>query len=119
MNKLFGYVFSFAMVGILGFFFAVFISQIGDEYILTPLHSVANDSFSTLGISEQIQTHEDDVLADYRSLILPYDLFFLFSWIAVFGMSLISAYKSREDSYMSFFGAITIGLMTFCLCLRS
>jgi len=113
MNKLFSYILGFGLMGIMGFFFSVFIFQIGDEYILTNIQTVANDSYSNLGISSQIQTHIDDSLADYRALILPYDLFFLFSWIAVFGMSLITAYKSREDSYMSFFGSITVGLMVF------
>jgi len=113
MNKLFSYVLSFSLIGILGFFFAVFIFQIGDEYILTELNDVANDSYSGLGISSQMQTHIDDSLTNYRNLILPYDLFFLFSWISVFGLSLITAYKSRETGYMSFFGAITISLMVF------
>lgn len=113
MNKLFSYVLGFSLIGILGFFFAVFIFQIGDEYILTNINNVANDSYINLGVSTDMQTHIGDSLTAYRDLIIPYDLFFLFSWVAVFGMSLITAYKSREDSYMSFFGSITIGLIVF------
>ena len=113
MNKLFTYVLSFGLLGILGVFFAIFTFQIGDEYILTPINDIANDSYAQLGISEQIQTHIDDSLTNYRSLNLPYDLFFLFSWLGIFGLSLITAYKSREEGYMSFFGSITLGLMIF------
>lgn len=113
MNKLFGYIFFFSITSIIGMFFSIFIFQIGDQYVLTELNAVANDSYNNLGISEQMQTHIGDSLQNYRDMNLPYDLFFLLSFITIFGLSIFTAYSSREQSYASFLGSITLGLMMF------
>ena len=113
MNKLFGYIFFFSIISVLGMFMSVFIFQVGDELILTEIYNTANSTYDSLGISSEMQTHIGGALEDYRDLNIPYDLFFLGSFISIFGLSLFSAYGSREESYASFFGAITIGMMVF------
>ena len=115
MNKLLGYIFYFSLASVIVFFLGIFIFQVGDELILTPIHNVTNSSGAVLGISSAIQTSMDADLTSYRNLNIPYDLFFLFSFISMFAFTIISSYKSREQSYISFFGMITLGLMGFLL----
>lgn len=113
MNKLYSYVMLFAIVSVMAFFMAIFVYQVGDQYILTEIESVANSSYDQLGISNEMQNSISGNLDEYRNLNIPYDLFFLASWISVLGLSIITAYNSREQSYYSFFGGLTLGLMLF------
>jgi len=113
MNKLFSVIFLFTMITIFGFFISVFIFQVGDELILTKINNVTQEVGANIGISSQMSTHIDDSLTSYRNLIIPYDLFFLLGFITTFLFSLFSAFKSKEQSWFSFFGTITFGLIIF------
>ena len=94
MNKLYSIIFMFSILSILAFFFSIFIFQVGDELILTKIHNISNSTGASLGISDGMQTHLDDSLASYQALSIPYDLFFLASFISVFGLSVVIAYNS-------------------------
>jgi len=111
MKKLLGFIFMFSLFSIFAFFSALFIFQVGDELILTPIQNMSNNS--GINISVQMQTHINDSLAGYKNLNVPFDLYFLTSLILTFISSIWVSFKNREESFISFFGLITIGLLGF------
>lgn len=113
ITKLFGVSLAFMIVTVIAFFAVVFVQEIGHDNILIPLANISNQSAGTLGLSSTMQDYIQEQPDNFNAVIVPYDLYFLLSFLATFISSVIVSYKSREESFMSFFGLITIGMMIF------
>ena len=103
----------FSFMVVLFLFMGIFIYQTGDEFVLTPLDNVTQNLTSELGVSQDMRDHINDLPVQYRALPEPYDLGFIISFLIIFMASIISSIKSKEESWLSFFGTITIGFMVF------
>lgn len=101
----------FSVMSVFMFFAGVLMYQIGDEFVIKEVNDVANNVSGTLGISTEMQTSINKARTDYSNLDFQYDLFFLISFCMTFILSVVAAYKSRESSWFTFFGTITLGFM--------
>ena len=101
----------FGLSSVLIMFMSLFIYQAGDELILTPVAGFVNETAADLGLSSQITDNTNSALSQYKNLNIPFDLFFLATWISIIVVSVLTAYKSKEEGWFSFFGTLTIGIM--------
>lgn len=113
MNKALSLIIWFGFIAAFIFFVQVFIFEIGDEYMLTPLDDIVTNVSPQLGVSGAMEDHIHSLPVEYRALNMPYDLGFVISFIVVFLVSILSSYKAPEISWFSFFGKITMGFMIF------
>lgn len=113
MNKGLSIIIWFSFIATFIFFTNVFIFEIGDEYVLTPLDDLVTNVSPILGISAPMESHIHGLPEEYRALNIPYDLAFVISFIVVFFTSILTSYKAPEISWLSFFGKVTIGFMIF------
>ena len=95
------------------FFIGILTYQIGDEYVLETLDNVTTSIAPGLGISSNMETHIHSLPEEYRALNIPYDLGFVMGFLVFFIASIYSSYKTKESSWLSFFGTITLGFMMF------
>ena len=105
----------FSIVAMMGMFMMIFTYEIGRTEILQPILNVTLDVEQSLGISQELQTHAQDIKDSYDGIDMPYDLFFLYLWISSIAASIAITLKSKKDSVFSFFGSMFITLMGLLL----
>lgn len=87
---------------------------IGQE-ALERIYNVSVDLNAQGTIGNATLAHEAQILSDYKSINWFPDLFSFWILATSFILSLIAAYKSRSEGWMSFFGWLTIGSYIFLL----
>jgi len=113
MKKYTNIILWFSFIVVLLFFVVLLTYQVGDEYVVTLLDNVTQNITPGLGVSVPMQNHIHSLPTIYRALPVPYDLGFVVAFLTVFIVSVVSAYKSKESSWFSFFGTITMSFMIF------
>lgn len=101
----------FGMLTMMTMFSIVFFYEIGRTEILEPILNVTLQIEQQLNVSQQLQTHAQDVKDSYDQFEIPYDLFFLYLWISSIAASIALALKSRKSSVFSLLGGMFFTLM--------
>jgi hypothetical protein len=94
-------------------FLGIFVYQMGDEQILTPLDNISGQAATQMNLSAPIVSALHDLPESYRNLNIPFDLFLLIILISAFTGSVYSAAQTQEMGWWNFFGAITFMLIIF------
>lgn len=106
---------AFTFVALIFIFSAVFVQQIGEEYLIKETADIGvgilNDSTTLTTPQETIR----EVQSDWTNWNIPYDLFFLFVWIMFIGTTIKSSFEANKEGIFSFFGYIFIGSMLLLL----
>jgi hypothetical protein len=113
ISNLLGIVLFFMIAFTITFFMAVFLHDIGRTEILDRIDTVAYEVEDKLVISDSMKAEIHNYPVEYSALNIPYDLFFLATFLMFFISSLSFAYMSRATGWFSFFGALTMVLIIF------
>ncbi len=105
----------FGMLAMMTVFSIVFFYEIGKTEILAPILNVTLQTEQALNVSQQLQTHAQDVKDSYDAIELPYDMFFLYLWISSISVSIILALKARKKSVFTLLGGMFFSLMGILL----
>lgn len=106
---------AFTFVALIFMFSAVFVQQIGEDYLLKETGDIG---ITILNQSTGLTTPQDkirEVQSDWTNWNIPYDLFFLFTWIMFIGFTVKSSFEANKEGIFSFFGYIFIGSMLLLL----
>lgn len=101
----------FGMLTMMTMFSMIFIYEIGSSDILEPILNVTLQVEQTLNVSAQMQTHAQDIKDSYDAIELPYDLFFLYLWVASIAASIALAVNARQKTIFSLMGGMFFTLM--------
>lgn len=100
---------------IITMFSAVLIFESVGQEGLERLYNVSVELNNQGTISNQTLQHEANLVADYKNINWYPDLLTFWLLSSAFFISLIGAYKTRAEGWMSFFGWLTIGSYIFLL----
>ena len=105
----------FAILAVMGMFYGIFIYNVGAENIIRPLTNQTLIAGNLTGISANMTAAIIGYEVSYLANEPPWDVFFILSFLAFFGTSLIASFMAKKESGFGFFSTITIGMMFFLL----
>lgn len=113
ITNLFGIILFFMIGFTITFFVALFLHDIGRTEVLDNVDNFITEYESSQPLSSAMSAYIHAQPDEYSALTIPYDLFFLATFIFFFITSLYSAYKTQEAGWFSFFGGLTLLLVIF------
>lgn len=106
---------AFTFVGLIAIFSAVFVQQIGEDYLIKDTADIGRQILDETTELTTPQAKITEIQNDWSSWNIPYDLFFLFIWVMFIGLTVKSSFEMNKEGIFSFFGYIFIGSMLLLL----
>lgn len=106
---------AFTFIGLIFMFSAVFIQQIGQDYLIKETAEIGRDILDNSTALTTPQVKITEIQNDWSSWNIPYDLFFLFVWVMFIGVTVKSSFETNKQGIFSFFGFLFLGSMLLLL----
>lgn len=108
---------AFAMTMVFFIFSVLLVFEVGQQYLIAPIADEGRNLLANetgLPDSQGIDTI-NQLETDLSNFTLPYDLFFLLGFLAVFGSTVLSSWKAKKEGVFSTFGYLFLGSMILLL----
>jgi len=107
----------FGVVATVFMFLSLLVYDTGKDYVIDISADVGRDvlaNYTELPAYQGVDTI-DQIQQDYDDFLIPYDIFFLLSFLVAFGSTVFISWQAQREGIFSFFGYIFIGSLLLLL----